>query len=592
MINIFLKHKAAFLNAVIMAFIIFAPVIFFPFVIKDAYRGINIGNFEVDEFQYMAKGREILEGHKLGNIVLREGKDWHNIQQTYIEYLFMAPVKILGLNNANVPIVFYTFGFMGTLLLILINLSFFWQISSDTLLSLAAALFAVGGYTLVTWYYPNLSGLNNSDINIYSRPSVPLYASLFLFLCLNLLIKSTQSEKFSYVVWSGVSLGALFYTYFYGWTFAYAILGALFCVYLLKKDFKSAKKVFFVGVIGLLSGSYVLFSLFEITHSEIGKRILLFTESHGRYFSFSKIAFIALAASLIYWFRNRKNLAWPILLAISSASWIVLNQQIITNQSLQPGHYFWYFVIPMSALILIYICWSLIPLGIYRIIFSLFLIFTAYTNTIYEQWRGMKITTPFKEYAQAYRPIIDYLNNNLQGGVVLASDRLYRTMILVYTPYDLFWNESAPVFNTPPERFKEALFVYFYLNKESRNDFSDYVEWLMNKQSLTEYEYPYQSIYSMVEIYESGLSADEYHRRTLEHDASISELRSKILPRLASEYEALLKQPGGVEKILKNAGVNYILWDKNRNPEWSLSGLGGVTVVVAEDPIYLYKIEY
>src|SRR3989338_546450 len=120
MINIFLKHKAAFLNAVIMAFIIFAPVIFFPFVIKDAYRGINIGNFEVDEFQYMAKGREILEGHKLGNIVLREGKDWHNIQQTYIEYLFMAPVKILGLNNANVPIVFYTFGFMGTLLLILL----------------------------------------------------------------------------------------------------------------------------------------------------------------------------------------------------------------------------------------------------------------------------------------------------------------------------------------------------------------------------------------------------------------------------------------------------------------------------------------
>src|SRR3989338_2510191 len=102
-------------------------------------------------------------------------------------------------------------------------------------------------------------------------------------------------------------LEGLFFIFFFVWTFAYAILGALFCVYLLKKDFKSAKKVFFVGVIGLLSGSYVLFSLFEITHSEIGKRILLFTESQGKFFSFSKISFIALAAFLFYWLRNRKK---------------------------------------------------------------------------------------------------------------------------------------------------------------------------------------------------------------------------------------------------------------------------------------------
>src|SRR3989344_9153464 len=229
-------HKLILISGFAMAFLIFSPQIFYPLLTKDSYQGINAGDYSVDEFQYVTKGKEILEGHGLGNWILREGKDWYNIHGGYVEYLFMLPLKVLGLEKVDVALVFRTFGFLGTFFLLLAIYFLIFRLSQNKLLSVAIALFFVGGYALVRLYpAAYLLGVDRAELNIYNRPAVPLYAMLGIFIYLNLLIKSLRSDKFLHIIGSGISLGALFYIYFYGWTMAYAITAALFLIYLFKR---------------------------------------------------------------------------------------------------------------------------------------------------------------------------------------------------------------------------------------------------------------------------------------------------------------------------------------------------------------------
>lgn len=580
-----------------MAFLVFSPQIFYPFLTKDSYQGINAGDHGTDELNYLARGKEIMEGHGLGNIVLREGKDGYNIPLTYVEYAFIWPLKLLHLENkVNVVTVFRVFGFVGVFFLIMLIYFFVLELSPNKLLASATALFFVGGYTLVRLYpAPHLIGATGGDainFNIYSRPVVPLYAMFCLFLYLNFLIKSLKSEKTLYVICSGISLGALFYVYFYGWTFAYALTFALFCIYLLKKDFARAKKIAVVGFLGLLIGSYVLSQVFLISRSEMGKQILFFGGNvSDSAFVFSKIAFIPLLLFLIFWHKNRKSDNWPILLALVSANWIVLNQQVITGRSVQSLHYFWHFVIPISIFVGIYTVWSFISNNKYQKIFLIILIILAYANIMFQQYQSLKALMPFKQYAQNYRPIIDYLNKDANPGVVLASDDFYRPLLLVYTSDDLFWSAFAIPFNTPQKRFKDALFVYLYLNKESRNNFSGYINMEM-KRPLEQFDTPYRVLYYDIERYKSGLETGDYLHKLLTNDPSVASLRKRILTPLALEYEQIAGRQNGIKDILKEAGVNYILWDKNRNPEWDLFVLSGLKEIVSSNNIYLYRINY
>jgi len=46
----------------------------------------------------------------------------------------------------------------------------------------------------------------------------------------------------------------------------------------------------------------------------------------------------------------------------------------------------------------------------------------------------------------------------------------------------------------------------------------------------------------------------------------------------------------GVINILNQRGVNYIIWDKNKNPEWDLSFIKNLKEIVSYNGIFLYQI--
>ena len=172
------EHYLIIALSLLLTVLIFAPLLVFPYVIKDEYQGININWFGTDAHLYLTRGKEVLEGHSLGCPPLREGKNDVNVYFSYSEYILLAPIKLLGLaQKVNIVTLYNTYNFIGVFFLIILIYFFVWQLSNKKLLAIAASLFAIGGYSIV--YH---KALFYDDLNIYARLIYPFVSSIILFL--------------------------------------------------------------------------------------------------------------------------------------------------------------------------------------------------------------------------------------------------------------------------------------------------------------------------------------------------------------------------------------------------------------------------
>ena len=583
--GVVVSHKWIILCSFFMAILIFAPLIFFPIIIKEQYQGININHFGTDAHFYLTRGKEILDGNNLGSSLLREGKDEQDPFFSYSEYILLAPIKLLGLEQeVDVVIVYNFYNFIGIFLLILLVYYLVLQLSGDKLLSAAAALFMIGGYSIV--YFKTLF---YNDFNVYARLINPYVSSLALFFYLNLLVKSLKSIEAKYKILSALVFGLLFYVYFFAWSFAVVLNAFLFLIFFLKKDFTSVKKIIFISFIGLIFGFYNLINLFLSFNSEVGRQQSYFHwMSYGHLPIFSKIGFVSLLLFLVFWYKQKKDGNWPIVLATILSGWVVLNQQIITGRLLQYGHYYWYFIVPLSIVTGFYMIWQLIENEKWKKYLFVFIIILVFVNTVGGQYKSFFTTFEVKKYEQNFRPIINYLNADKTPGVILApTSQVNSYLFAIYTPHDLFWHNAAPLSQVPIQRFKDALFAYSYINKESRNDFIGYFERTDDFGSNRSF---YQRLYWNLEGYWSGFSYEDYNYKVATNDKDLSQKRPEIINQLNEEYEKMVSGNNGINELLKKYDVNYIIWDKNMDQEWDLSVIKGLKQVASHNNIYLYSI--
>ena len=561
--------------------LIFLPSLSFPFLASNAYKGINITQIGTDQHYYLTRGKEILEGHGLGNIVLREGKDGQEPHFSYIEYIVLAPVRLLGFSNINVVTLYNAYNFVGMFLLIVLIYIFVLQLSADKLLSVTAALFAVGGYTMV--YYKTIG---YPEVNAYTRAVFPYLSSIAFFIFLNLLYKSLKSDKLKYIIFAGIAFGSLFYVYLYAWSFALALSAGLFAIYLLRSDFVRLKKISAVLGIGLAVGAYNLSKLISFYYnSDMGRQTAYFLYFvHARTPIFSKIGFAALILFLIFALKRRDNPNLSFILATILGGWISLNQQILTSKIVYPAHYYWYFIVPLSIIIGLYMFWFLVPPWKYKNALLYACMGLVFINTGLGQYGAAQIEFKSKLNEQNYKPILDYLKNNPYG-VVLAPDDDVGYLVTIYTSGDLFWHTTALSFNMPAERLTEAALVYFYLNKKARYDFVEYTNELAQNKNDESY---YKSLHRYLEGYLSGFEYTDYRLRLAADDAELGQKRIKITNELYQEYKKMTGS--GVINILNQRGVNYIIWDKNKNPEWDLSFIKNLKEIVSYNGIFLYQI--
>ncbi|MBI4778929.1 hypothetical protein HY797_00560 [Candidatus Falkowbacteria bacterium] len=161
-------------------------------------------------------------------------------------------------------------------------------------------------------------------------------------------------------------------------------------------------------------------------------------------------------------------------------------------------------------------------------------------------------------------------------------------LFTIHTPHDLFWNSSANFNNVPIQRFKDALFAYSYLNKQARNDFKGYYTKIGDNKAETSF---YQSYYRNLEGYWSGVDYYAYINKIKNDDQELARKRPEIIDQLSKEYNETILKNNGFNKLLKKYGVNYVVWDKNKYPEWDLSAVSGLKPLTSYNNIYLYELK-
>lgn len=566
-------HWMALIFALTTAVVVFLPSFLYP-LLADSYQGINVGNFGIDEFHYLSMGKEPLESHGLGNPFLREGKEWFNPEQKYTPYLVL-PFKWLGLaDTVGIVAISTLYGFMGVVILTLLIYSFALQLSGDKHLSIISALFVVLGYNFLTNYLPFY------HVNLYARPLIPLSSAVVFFLYLNLLLKSLRHDNRKYTLAAGAVFGLSFYIYFYLWTFLLVLSGILFLLYFFKKDTSQYKKVFTLTALGLLFGAAELALLYLFSQTNTGQQILLYGGgSETRVFTLVKLSWLALVFFLLYWYWHPKEPHWPMMLALILSGIVAINQGVITGREFQRFHYFWYFIIPTVTVIAAYMTGNIIQSPSVKRTFYYFLLVILLVNGATQSYLGTLSTLSLKNYMQRYAPIIEYLKKQ-PPSVILASDQFNEPLFVIYTNHDLFWQHQATVYNTSIHTFRDALFVYMYLNKESRTDFLEYVgntNALVNEYKINEYQDMYAALkkyYTATRLSGEQLSPEDFERK------------------VSADYRAVTQNQDGIKDILKKHQVTYVVWDENKNPEWDLSVITGLTELMSNHGIHLYAVRY
>src|SRR3989338_1152834 len=252
------EHRLLVGLALLMAFLVISPLLLFRLIIpSSSYQGINLANFGIDETWYLSRGRDILEGHKLGNAVLREGKEGQESHFQYIEYVLLKPVRWLGLDQpADVVELYHIYNFISVTALVLLIYAFLLQLGGERRLAILGALFVTGGYSIV--YYRRLF---IPEFIVYGRAISPGMHLLGFFIFLNFLVAALRRSEKKYLVGAILSGGALFYLYFFAWTFALAILGSLAVLYLFAKDYPRFNKVCLIAIASIVLGAYNLIQL-------------------------------------------------------------------------------------------------------------------------------------------------------------------------------------------------------------------------------------------------------------------------------------------------------------------------------------------
>lgn len=602
------QHRWPLIAFVALALLVEAPLIAFPWYAGDRYQGINIAHFGNDEHFYLSRAREVLDGHSLGQPFLAEGKGNPDSFLYNDEQIVMAPFTLTGTSGGvNVVTYYNLLNFVGVVALLFLIYLFALALSGSIMLATTTAIFVIGGYLLIengTIISVALRGRDifYSSFNIFGRSNFPYMALVpfygFLLLTYRAVFSTPFQQEFSVatlvknrdLIGAGVLLGLLFYLYLYAWTFALAFLGALFVTALLWRRYGAAVAAIAIGLVGVALGSFKLYAFYALYSSEWAEQLShFFLVSENRQFIMSTTGIATLLLFALYAYVRRNDQNNFVILALILAGWIALEQQILTGRTVQYGHYYWYFVVPVSIIVSVYMGTRLVPAGLarWRTVLCAGLIAAAFIHTAGTQYRSFWTTVDSKMREQDFAPILARLQQE-KPAVVLGDPgpQTYPFLTTIYTSHDLYWLQGATTSIFPMEHFKEALLVYLYLNKDSRRDPVSYLRAALASTTYNAYTIMYEDI----ESFEMGIPLTKYRSPLPRTDAEILAAREQFLPILEGAYRELLKDRAAVREILESRNARYVLWDRRETPKWDPSVLEPLEVLATSTDIILYQI--
>lgn len=580
--NILSTHWLALGAALAVALLILAPIIATPLVLGRAYQGVDLMHYGSDELIYLSRAQDALEGHGTAQPYIGQNKNELDPTFSFAEVLLTAPLWAL---HRSVDIVSYynVLNFVGVFCLVLLMYGFALLLSGDRIISLAAATFPITGYAIIEAHTIFYGGYD-----IYGRSVFPYISSLILFgFLLSIYYALEHKKRYVSVAVAGTLLGLSCWIYLYLWTYLFAFVVVLAMLYALLKHWDELRTTLLIGGIGaVLGGCNILRLLLFVKSMQFSQTAYFYAsiKSHAPVWSNEGFATLILLCLTLYF--KPKTRATFFIAALIATGWVVFNQQVLSGIVLQYGHYFWYFVSPLSIIVALLLLQRLFPLALMRA-GAAALVVVGFLNLVGQQSRAFAAELPQRIAEQKFMPIMQALRNEPQGSVLTAATSDNGPFFVsIYTDDDLYWIPAAENHSFSPQMLEEALLVHLYLNKESRQNPIAYLRAALAKHDSSEITY----LYTEWEGYNSGFDYYGYERRFAADDPALGSVRDKLMGKIAQDYPSVAT-PLAVQALMRERQVRYVLWDKMQAPDWDLSVLGPIDLVATSTDLYLYKIQ-
>jgi len=561
------RHRAAFIVSLLIG-IVYASFHFF--MIREAanhaatYMPVIVeGGF--DEGYYALRAAEAFDGRLLvGDINLAEHAD----SPAFLPILNPLVMATLGRLTGSIENAFM-FSDLAFIFIIAILVYFIgFELTGRRMVPVV--------FTTIFMFAPKLGMFPSSGVIPFLEDARELYFSrfeypnvtfMFFAAALYFLIRAIKREEQLATYIAGIFAGSLFYTYLYDWLYVYTLLGLLVVCFAVAGRSASAKRVLWIGFIGLLASIPYWVNFFRLTalpsYADIVERIGV---ERGHLFRFEIVWFSyvrALALIALLWCMGsiRKQKDTLIFMAAALLPILfLLNIQVITGFVPHPDHFHrTQFFASALAFMVIFLAlvraWRQtvfeIPERTQKIAAAVVIVFCLGFGVVNN--RALSATNAHFYYADpGYAYAYAWLKGATTRGAVIASiSSRTNNEIILYTAGSLFvpnglhtiasteeiWTRmmhASKKFNLSPEEFKTAVenqTLYLFTDAYRNAGFNDYFKQTIRKvpepllsAKVEEYRalrensdpsVPFALQYFIVGERERSLGADERFLKTI-----------------------------------------------------------------------------
>lgn len=573
------QHWAAVAVSLIFGILMVLPFLYFQIKLGENFKGI-LPEIVNDENFYYARIKDVMDGHQLlGNAYLYEHKNELPQSVFLAEYLLAQPLKLFGIGINTARLIY---NFLLPAIAFILTYAALYLVTRKRSWSLAFSSF------LFFWLYPLA----------FIRPVSPQFNFIFWltqFIFLYLLINShnnanqqidpnstnsISNSRYSHVIRrlallgaNALNFGLLFYIYPYYWTF-YLIFFALLIAAYLFSDRILALKILIVAAGGLILAIpyFYLNYLSSLLpyYEETLTRWMIYTHSPSGF----RIIFWSLFGLTAFgWFLCRKVINWntktQFFIVGILASMIAVNQHLITGRNIEfSSHYdmaaMFFLVFALAYLVSRYNTNTRIHANDTNIIKSKFVVFgwicilgllagaAFYGLRDYSQ-RVFAIGEN-AVYRQNYAPIFEWLNKNTEKDSVVYANADLSRLIPVYTANNVFYVREANLFFISDKEVLDRFILNNFFEKFDRNFIVENDRAIYGVRYINAYGHTVQTN-KLRQILGLKKEPEVY-------------LPDEAIGNVMKRTEEL--QKGNFLEELKKYKIDYLIWDKNKNPEWKM----------------------
>ncbi len=541
------QHWAAIVVSLIFGILMVLPFFYFQAKLGNNFKGI-LPEIVNDENFYYARVKDIVDGYStLGNAYLFEHKNELPQQLFLAEWLLAQPIKLFG---AGVNTAHLLYNFLFPAIAFILTYLALYLILKSRFRSLIFSSFLFFGLYLLA----------------FIRPISPQFNFIFWltqFIFLWLLIENPKSRKL--LLLNILNFGLLFYIYPYYWTFYLILFGLLFVIYFIKSRALS------FAILKIAAGGFILgLPYFYLNY--LASKLPYYTETltrlgmiYSHFPSGFRIVFwSALGFAFFGWFLWKKiiNLDIKTIFFISGilASVIAVNQHLITGKNFEfSSHYdmgAMFFLVFGGVYLIGNYLKKLSNTTIQRciVVFAALMVSGAIFYSLFDYSKRAFTISEGAVYQQNYASIFDWLNKNTpKDSVVYANADLSR-LIPVYTANNVFYVREANLFFISDQEVLDRFII--------SNFFDDF-----NKDFITK---NVRSVYGVryIDAYGHAIQGNKLRRLLgIKPELEIY-LPENAIQKVLSHAKEL--QSGDFIKELKKFKIDYLIWDKNKNPEWKI----------------------